>query len=229
MDGQTVLIVEDETSLARWLEMELEHEGYACAAVSTGPQALTAVEDRDVDFVLLDLMLPYMDGFEVCRRLRAKTQAAIIMVTARDAIADKLAGFYGGADDYLVKPFAIEELQARMRAFSRRSDARAPQAARRVLQLGGLCLDPSSRLVTCDGRPVALTKREFDLLHYLMENMGIVCARSQILAAVWGYDFDAGTNIVDVYVRYLRSKLGSHIAALETVRGVGYALRQRTS
>ncbi|MBX6349990.1 MAG: response regulator transcription factor [Clostridia bacterium] len=221
-----ILVVEDEPSLARYLQMELEHEGYRCRMAHSGPLALQLAQAEAFDLVLLDLMLPDLDGLEVCRRLRRASDVPIIMITARDAVADRIAGLDTGADDYLTKPFAIEELLARMRAVVRRRERSAPSTETAVLAVGALRLSPATREVRCAERVIALTKREFDLLEYLMENAGRVCNRDQIMAAVWGYDSEAETNVVDVYVRYLRRKLGRCAGFLRTVRGVGYLLRE---
>lgn len=212
-------MVEDDRDLAEALSLELEHGGYAVQLVGDGPAALHAQAKGDPDLVLLDLGLPTLDGIEVCRRLRAGTRAPVIILTARDAVSDRVHGLDAGADDYVVKPFSLDELMARVRSALRRASLRDEG---QTLRAGDLVLDAAARTVTRDGAPVALTRREFDLLECLMRHPGQVLDRATLLSEVWGFDFLGGSNVVDVYVRYLRRKLGEDV--IETVRGMGYRL-----
>jgi two-component system copper resistance phosphate regulon response regulator CusR len=222
-----LLIVEDEEKLARTLQRGLEREGYAVDVVLDGAQALTRlrVNHEDYDLAVLDVMLPGVDGMSFCRQLRADGVAVpILMLTARDATADKVAGLDSGADDYLVKPFAFEELLARIRTLLRRP----PQVLPPRLQVGDLVLEPVSRLVTRGGREVALTTKEFALLEYFMRNAEEVLTREQIMSHAWDFDFDGFSNVVDVHVKNLRAKIDTKGSPklFHTVRGVGYVLRQ---
>ena len=220
---ETILIVEDEQKLARFLELELTHEGYAADKAFDGREGLSKALSNNIDLVLLDILLPGLSGLEVLRRLRTeKPDLPVLLLTARDTVADKVTGLDYGANDYLTKPFAIEELLARVRAL-----LRGRKKETRVLSAGPVALCPDSRLVTVNGQSIDLTKREFDLLHCLMENRGVVLSRDTLLDRVWSYDFDGGANTVDVYVRYLRAKLEEPhgIKLIHTVRGVGYVIR----
>ena len=217
-----ILIVEDETQISRFLQLELEHENYDCTVVADGREALAVALDGDFDLIVLDVMLPSLNGIEVLRRLRQERQTPVIILTARDQVVDKVTGLDIGADDYMTKPFAIEELLARIRLHTKR--AAAPAA---FLAVGKLAINPEARVATYYGHPVDLTKKEFDLLEYLMRNRNIVVSREKLLDAVWGFDFYGSTNVVDVYVRYLRSKIDDvyKIDLIETVRGAGYVIR----
>ena len=221
-----VLLVEDEEKLARFVELELAHEGYEVTWVADGRSAVDRALDVDFDLVLLDILLPQLNGMEVLRRIRREKDVPVIMLTARDAVMDKVAGLDAGADDYVTKPFAIEELLARIRAALRSAGGRQESQSHQFTA-GPVTLDPDSRKVTVNGTPVELTRREFDLLACLLEHKGKVLSRSAILNTVWGYDYVGETNTVDVYIRFLRSKLdevfGIHL--IETVRGVGYVIR----
>jgi DNA-binding response OmpR family regulator len=219
-----ILIVEDDTDLSKALELELAHAGYAARVIGDGPAALATGLDWRPDLVLLDLGLPSLDGLEVCRRLRAETRAPIIILTARDAVDDRVRGLDAGADDYLAKPFSLDELMARVRAALRR--ARLRDEGRQLLA-GDLVLDAAARTVTRGGEEISLTRREFDLLECLLRHPGQVLNRDTLLQHVWGYDFLGGSNVVDVYVRYLRRKVErpDRPRLIETVRGIGYALR----
>lgn len=219
-----ILIIEDEEKFARFLEMELTYEGYEVSKAHYGRTGLEMAESGDYDLVLLDVMLPGLSGMEVLRRLRRTSSVPVIMVTARDSVMDKVSGLDTGADDYITKPFAIEELLARIRNVLRKA---GPRAEGKVLRSGEVVLDPWSRRVTVGGVPVELTKREFDLLQYLLENKGLVLSRETILERVWGYDFEGETNAVDVYIRFLRSKIDEAfgLKLISTVRGVGYVIR----
>lgn len=221
-----ILIIEDEEKLARMLELELTYEGYQVEKAFDGRTGLEKAQTEEVDLILLDIMLPGLSGLEVLRRLRRESQELpVILLTARDNVADKVAGLDAGANDYVTKPFAIEELLARIRANLRRSESKGKSAARWTA--GEVTLDGDSRSVTVKGEPVELTRREFDLLRCLLEHRGKVLSRSSLLNMVWGYDYAGETNTVDVYIRFLRSKIdevyGLHL--IETVRGVGYVIR----
>ena len=219
-----ILIVEDEERIARFVELELRHEGYAVDKAADGRTGLERMESGTYDLVLLDIMLPGLNGLEVLRRARRTVDTPVIMLTARDTVMDKVTGLDMGAEDYITKPFEIEELLARIRVRLRKTERRASRA----LEVGKLSLDPDRHTVHYDGHPVELTHREFELLKILMENEGIVMARSTLMEQVWGYDYMGETNIVDVYMRYLRSKLDDAygVKLLYTVRGVGYVLRK---
>ena len=221
-----ILIVEDEAKLARFVELELTHEGYEVAKAADGREGLAMMETGEYDLVLLDIMLPGLNGLEVLRRARRSVDTPVIMLTARDTVMDKVTGLDMGAEDYVTKPFEIEELLARIRVCLRKSARR--EAPARTLTVGPLVLDPDRHTVACQGQGVELTHREFDLLQILMENRGIVMSRNTLIERVWGYDYIGETNIVDVYIRYLRGKIddafGLHL--IQTVRGVGYVLRE---
>lgn len=223
---QSILVVEDEDSLARFLQLELNHEGYHVEMAQNGYEALGMISDGRWDLILLDIMLPGLDGFEVCRRIRKSTDVPVIMLTARDAVPDKVKGLDAGADDYVTKPFVIEELLARIRARLRTTPAARQEGNRLVA--GDLVISRDTRQATRGGQPVPLTRREFDLLVYLVENSGLVVSRETILASVWGYDYYGGDNVVDVYIRYLRAKIDEPFSTrlIHTVRGVGYTLRE---
>jgi two-component system response regulator ArlR len=222
-----IFIVEDEAKIARFLQMELEHEGFAIATESNGRNALDRIMQEDFDLVLLDVMLPEMDGVEICRRVRAISSVPIIMVTARNDTTDKVTGLDTGADDYVTKPFAIPELLARIRATLRKHKAAGPKADDGTLSAKNLLLIPSRYEAHVNGRPVELTKKEYDLLEYLVRNKNLVLDRERILQEVWGYEYMGDTNVVDVYVRYLRSKLDEQFGQkyIHTVRGVGYVVK----
>lgn len=224
--AERILIVEDEEKLARFIELELLHEGYAVEKAADGRDGLEKAQAGGVDLVLLDVMLPGMSGMELLRRLRRASDVPVIMVTARDAVMDKVTGLDTGADDYITKPFEIEELLARIRAALRKRGGAAQGAE--SLTCGALVLDPARHTVAYNGAPIELTHREFTLLQMLMENQSIVLTRDQILEHVWGYDFMGETNVVDVYIRYLRAKIDDAfgVKLIHTVRGVGYVLRK---
>ena len=220
-----ILLVEDEEKLARFVELELTHEGYAVDKAFDGRAGLEMAEGGGDDLLLLDIMLPGLNGLEVLRRLRKTSQVPVIMLTARDAVMDKVTGLDMGADDYVTKPFSIEELLARIRAALRKQSAQKQESS--VLVCGDLQVDVSRHRVTRAGKEIELTGREFSLLQYFMENKTIVLTRDQLLEKVWGYEYLGETNVVDVYVRYLRGKIddGFEPKLLHTVRGVGYVLR----
>jgi len=218
-----ILIVEDERKIARFLELELQHEGYEVATAADGREGLEKALSWNPDLLILDLMLPQLSGIEVCRRLRHESDVPIIMLTAKDDVSDKVMGLDMGADDYMTKPFAIEELLARIRVGLKKHRA-AAAAAPAVLSAGKLVLDPAKYAVTWDSKPIALTKKEFDLLKYLMEHKGQAVTRDALLSDVWGYDYAGDTNVVDVYIRYLRHKIDEPfgVKTIHTIRAVGY-------
>lgn len=220
-----ILLVEDEEKLARVVELELRYEGYEVEKAFDGREGLEKALSGGFDLVLLDIMLPSMSGMEVLRRLRRESQVPVIMVTALDTVVDKVSGLDSGADDYITKPFEIEELLARIRAALRKRPVRQESA---VLTAGPLTMDPERHEVTVKGTPVELTRREFDLLRYLLENKEKVISRESLLDNVWGFDFVGETNAVDVYIRFLRAKIDEAfgIKLIHTVRGVGYVIRE---
>ena len=221
MKNYRVLIVEDERRIARFLQMELEHEGMNTAIEDNGRRAYERIVQENYDLVLLDVMLPDMDGFTICRKVRELSQVPIIMLTAKDDIDDKVQGLDIGADDYITKPFGMMEFIARVKAVLRRS---ARQNEDRELHYGELYLNVGRHEVRYQEEKIELTRKEFELLQYLMENKSLVMTRNQILCHVWGYDFDGETRTVDVHVRTLRQKLGEAGDLIETVRGVGYRI-----
>ena len=220
-----ILVVEDEVKLAQFIEMELKYEGYRVSVANDGLAGLSAAREFQPDLILLDWMLPGISGTEICRRLRETgDQVPVILLTAKDEISDRVAGLDAGADDYLVKPFSIEELLARLRAHLRRNQEDDPH----LLQFGDLRLNRSTREVYRGDRSIELTAKEFDLLDYLLSHPRQVLTRDQILETVWGYDFMGDSNIIEVYIRYLRLKLeaAQEKRLIQTVRGVGYVLRE---
>lgn len=219
-----ILIVEDDSGIARFLELELKHEGYEVDIASDGRTGLDKIENGDFSLVILDLMLPLMSGIEVCRRVRKFSDIPIIMLTAKDDISDKVMGLDSGADDYVTKPFAIEELLARIRVALKRRSAPKKENNDDVIRCGKLVLSKLQHKVTYDGEEIPLSKKEYDLLLYFMENRGIVLDREKLIENVWGYDFMGDTNVTDVYVRYLRSKIDQKYGVnfIRTIRGVGY-------
>ena len=221
----SILVVEDEDKLAQFIKQELQYEGYDVTVINDGMAGLTAARESQPDLLLLDWMLPGISGLEICKRLRQTgDRVPIVLLTAKDEIGDRVAGLDAGADDYIVKPFSLEELLARVRAHLRRTQEDSPD----VLQFSDLKLNRSTREVTRDKRQMELTAKEFDLLEYLMSHPRQVLTRDQILERVWGYDFLGDSNIIEVYVRYLRLKLEAEgeKRLIQTVRGVGYTLRE---
>lgn len=226
MTQKKILLIEDEVKLARFVELELKYEGYEVTVSHDGREGFALIADGNFDMILLDLMLPGLTGIEICRRARKTSNVPIIMLTAKDEVIDKVAGLDSGADDYLTKPFAIEELLARMRvAFKHCEDSAARKA---LLQVHDLEIDTEKRLVTVGGTVVDLTKKEYELLVYLVQNKNIVLTREQILNEVWGYSYIGETNVVDVYVRYLRAKIDEAFETkfIHTIRGVGYYVKE---
>ena len=213
-----ILIVEDDAKISRFVSLELTHEGYETEVVADGRVALETALEKDYGLIILDVMLPSLNGIEVLRRLRQAKSTPVIILTARDQVMDKVSGLDVGANDYMTKPFAIEELLARIRA-----NLRKTSAAGEVISIGKLVIDCGSVSVTYDSHPIELTKREFDLLTYLTKNRNIVVSREQALDAVWGFEFYGNTNVVDVYIRYLRSKIDDvyNVELIQTVHGGG--------
>lgn len=224
--AQSILIIEDEEKIARFLELELVHEGYLVEKASGGRSGLDMALAGTFDLMILDVMLPELNGFEVLRRLRLKSQMPVIMLTARDAVMDKVAGLDGGADDYMTKPFAIEELLARIRLALKKKPS-AGDNEENALCCGKLTLDTRKYEVCYDGAQIELTHREFELLRVLLENKNIVVSRDALLQKVCGYDYMGETNVIDVYVRHLRAKLDDvyQVKIIRTVRGVGYVIK----
>ncbi|UPK43776.1 response regulator transcription factor [Paenibacillus pabuli] len=247
--NEAVLVIEDEPKIARLLELELQYEGYQVGKAGSGTEGLEMYIDGQWDLILLDIMLPGLSGIEVLRRIRVKDATVpILMLTAKDSVEDKVSGLDLGANDYITKPFRIEELLARVRAALRLSAASAathssssvtPDTAHSPehtsetepgwLTAGGLKLNEGTREIFRDGQPIELTPREFDLLVYLLQNQRQVLSREQIVQAVWGYDYYGDTNVVDVYIRYVRKKVDSGFTPplIHTVRGVGYVLKEQ--
>lgn len=226
-----VLIIEDEKNLARFVELELKHEGFETEIYSNGRAGYEAAikEGADWDVILLDLMLPELNGMEVCRRVRQVSNVPIIMMTARDSVIDRVSGLDHGADDYIVKPFAIEELLARMRALLRRIDIETEENAQKqtTVTFKDLTVEKENRVVRRGEDVIELTKREYELLLELMENVNVVLSREVLLKKVWGYESEVETNVVDVYIRYLRNKIdvAGQESYIQTVRGTGYVMR----
>lgn len=221
-----VLLVEDDPRIARFVKRGLEAEGYAVDVADNGEDGLELCRSGDYPLVILDRMLPELDGIELCQTLRRERRdTLILMLTAKDALQDKIEGLHAGADDYLTKPFAFDELLARLRALQRRASRQAEEPET-VLQVADLVLDPATRKAKRGEREIVLTVKEYALLHYLMQNAGKVMSRARLLNHVWGYSFDPGTKVVDVYIRYLREKIdeGEERPLIKTVRGFGYML-----
>jgi DNA-binding response OmpR family regulator len=216
-----VLVIEDDAAIGRVLQLELEHEGYEVEIARDGLSGLERAL-KEPDLVILDLMLPRMDGIEVCKRIRAKSSVPIVMLTAKDGIPDRVAGLDLGADDYVTKPFATDELLARVRA---RLRARAPQTS--VIRFRDVVLDRDRHEVSRDGRPVSLSAKEYSLLEYLLLHRNKVHTRDELFNGVWGSDFLGDSNLIDVYIRYLRGKIDDDFSdkLITTVRGVGYTIK----
>lgn len=226
MSAKKILIIEDETKLARLVELELKYEGYDVTVCNDGRSGLDTFNEGDFDIILLDLMLPEISGLEICRRVRKVSNIPIIMLTAKDEIMDKVSGLDSGADDYMTKPFAIEELLARIRVMFKRHD-HVP-SKKNILEALDIAIDTDKRQVTVKDTVIELTKKEYELLVYMIKNKNIVLTREQILNEVWGYSYIGETNVVDVYVRYLRSKIDDVFGKkyIHTIRGVGYFVKE---
>ena len=226
-EAAKIFIVEDERRIARFLQMELEHEGFSTAIETNGRRAYERILEEKFDLILLDIMLPDMDGLEVCRSVRKLSDVPIIMLTAKDDVEDKVEGLDIGANDYLTKPFAIEELLARIRATLRDHQPADGKENGGMLVAGDLVMYPDRYEVRVDDQSVELTKKEYLLLEYLLRNKRTVLTRDQILQKVWGYDYIGDTNVVDVYIRYLRAKIDERFDQkfIYTMRGIGYVLR----
>lgn len=224
-DKKKILVVEDERKLVRFIELELSHEGYEVDTANDGQTAIMNIMNKDYDGIILDLMIPIVDGIEVCRRVRKFSKVPIIILTARDGVKDKVEGLDLGANDYMTKPFAMEELLARLRVLFREEEKAQSESV--VFTVGDLMLNKETFEVRRGKDRKELTKREFDLLAYLMENEGSVLSREKILNQVWGFDFEGETNVVDVYIRFLRSKIDDAYdeKLIHTMRGAGYTVR----
>lgn len=224
-----ILIVEDEKKIARFVELELKHEGYETKWSGNGREALDKILENQFDLIVLDVMLPELDGIEVCRKAReAGVRTPIIMLTAKDDVMDKVTGLDNGADDYMTKPFAIEELLARIRvALNRQKSSVEDKKESSIMEYGDLRVDTAKYEASYQGNKLAFTKKEFDLVAYLLAHKNEAISRERILSEVWDYEYMGETNVVDVYVRYVRQKLddvyGKKI--INTVRGVGYIIK----
>lgn len=227
---QRILIIEDEKNLAKFVELELQHEGYETKICGDGRTGLQVATEEEWDVILLDLMLPELSGLELIRRLQQVKEVPIIIMTARDSVMDRVIGLDHGADDYIVKPFAIEELLARLRALFRRLEASEVQHAsgQSVVEYRDLVVEKENHTVRRSGEIIDLTKREYELLLILMENINVVLSREVLLNKVWGYKMEVETNVVDVYIRYLRNKIDvpGQNSYIQTIRGMGYVMRQ---
>jgi len=218
-----ILIIEDEKNISSFVKMELEFEGYSTQVIEDGKQGLDEAVNNDYDLILLDLMLPSLNGIEVCRRLKKEKDTPIIMLSAKDSVMDKVSGLQMGADDYIAKPFAIEELLARIQVvFRRESNSKS-----KVIEFKDLSINIESRLVKKGDKELNLTNKEYELLLHLMENKEKVISRFSLLESVWGYNYEAETNVVDVYVRHLRNKLDTEDKEeyIKTIRSIGYVMR----
>ncbi|OOP74587.1 DNA-binding response regulator [Clostridium beijerinckii] len=226
MDSKDILIVEDDRAIVRILELEFSYEGYTFDIAEDGKEAVALFEKNSYDLVLLDLMLPYISGMELCRRFRRKSNVPIIMLTAKRDLSNRVIGLDMGADDYITKPFEMIELLARIRSALRRFKINNADFAK--IEIKDLSINILTRQVSMKGEPIELTKKEYELLEYLVNNKGIVLTREQIINNVWGYNFVGDTNILDVYIKYLRNKLDYpfNIKLIQTVRGVGYTIKE---
>lgn len=227
MKEYKILIVEDEKQIARFVQLELMHEGYEVETVYDGREGLEKIKNNEYNLIILDVMLPSLNGMEVCRRVRAFSDVPIIMLTAKDSVIDKVTGLDIGADDYMTKPFAIEELLARIRAVKRKNSSKNNENKNEIM-VNDLVMNLSTHEVKRGDRLIELTKREYDLLEYLIKNVDVVLNREQLLEVVWGYNYMGDTNVVDVYIRYLRSKIDEDfdVKLIHTVRGVGYVIKK---
>lgn len=227
MTIKSILIIEDEIKIARFLQLELTHEGYTIEISHDGRDGFQKAVEGNFDLIILDVMLPSLNGMEVLRRIRQSSDIPVIMLTAKDDTMDKVMGLDLGAQDYMTKPFAIEELLARIRVIFKLKCCKPVVQENNILQCGDLCLSPTKYEVSYQDIPIFLTKKEFDLLHYLMANKNLLLTREQILEKIWGYDYVGDTNIVDVYIRYLRNKIDQPFSHkfIYTIRGVGYQIK----
>ena len=225
---QKILIAEDEVNIARLLELELRREGFAAEVFHDGKSAFEAYKQGEYDLLLLDIMMPRMDGVELLHEVRKLGQTPVIMLTARGALEDKVAVLELGADDYIVKPFAMAEVTARVRSALRRATTPV-SSTQKPLQNGLLTVDKDTYTVSYDGKALELTKKEYELVVYFMEQKGKVCSRQEIIKAVWGFDYIGDTNLIDVYIRYLRSKIDNvyDTCFFKTVRGFGYVMEEQ--
>ncbi|HEY8890606.1 MAG TPA: response regulator transcription factor [Clostridium sp.] len=224
MNNFKILLVEDEKLMAMFIEMELNHEGYIVNVAYDGRKGLSIAEKNEYDLILLDIMIPGLNGIEVCRRIRLSSQVPIIMLTAKSDIADKVLGLDVGANDYLTKPFAIEELLARIRVYQRNKPTSDNTDE---IKVKDIVMDNRAHNVMRSGKEIELTKKEYDLLEMLIINKNVVLTRAQLIEKVWGYDYLGDTNVVDVFIRYLRSKIddGFEDKLISTIRGVGYVIK----
>lgn len=224
MDDFKILVVEDEPQMAMFIEMELTHEGYIVDIVYDGKDSLRRIENKEYDLVLLDIMLPGLNGLEVCKRIRLFSYVPIIMLTAKSDIPDKVIGLDVGANDYLTKPFAIEELLARIRVYTREKIMKTKYDE---IKVNDIVMNKSTHQVWRAGKEIELTKKEYDLLEMLLLNKNIVLTREQLIEKVWGYNYIGDTNVVDVFIRYLRSKIDDEFEdkLITTIRGVGYVIK----
>lgn len=226
MSKGKILVVEDEKQLARLVELELKFEAYEVLVAYDGEEALEAAKDTSLDLILLDIMIPKINGIDVCKKIRQSSDIPIILLTAKSDTTDKVIGLDSGADDYITKPFEMTEVLARIRTAMRRNSGikKTPQD---TITIKDITIDKNKHAVICKEDEVTLTKKEFDLLLYLFENKNIALSRDQILENVWGYDYFGDTNVVDVYIRYLRSKIDNvyQVNLIDTIRGVGYMIR----
>ncbi|ADL51068.1 response regulator transcription factor [Clostridium cellulovorans] len=222
-----ILVIEDEVKIARFIELELNYEGYEVEKVHDGRDGFKMAKENDYDLILLDIMLPSMNGIEILRRLRESSDIPVIMLTAKDETMDKVMGLDMGADDYVTKPFEIEELLARIRVALKRKIVVVKENTSNLIKIKNLSIDLEKYSVTFKSEDIELTKKEFDLLLYLVENKNKVLSRDKILETVWGFDYFGDTNVVDVYIRYLRSKIDDKYKEkyIYTVRGVGYVVK----
>lgn len=218
-----ILIIEDETSISDFIKNELEYEGYDAIICADGKDGLNESLNKDYDLIILDLMLPTLNGFEVCRRLKKEKDTPVIMLSAKDSVMDKVAGLQIGADDYLAKPFAIEELLARINVIFRRKE----NSHTTTIKFKDILIDQGSRVVKKEQEELNLTTKEYEVLVFLINNQDRVVSRDSLLENIWGYDYDPKTNVVDVYIRYLRNKLNPNDKEeyIQTIRSVGYIMR----
>lgn len=224
MNDFKILLVEDEKQMAMFIEMELTHEGYKVDVEYDGREVVKKVKDSEYNLILLDIMIPNLNGIEVCRRIREFSNVPIIMLTAKGDVSDKVIGLDAGANDYLTKPFDIEELLARIRVYARE---KVLNNETNTINVNDITMDDRTHQVWRDGKEIELTKKEYDLLKTLLVNKNIVLTRDQLIEAVWGYEYAGDTNVVDVFIRYLRSKIDDEFneKAISTIRGVGYVIK----